>query len=48
MALEDGHVNLSSLQALYTTLEYIVNEPLMIKNGGELTKIQHNLPPKTN
>jgi hypothetical protein len=32
-------------QALQTTLEYIVNEPSMIKNGGELTEIQNN-PPK--
>jgi len=39
-------MNLSSLWALYTTLEYIVNEPSMIKNGGELTEIQQN-PPKT-
>jgi hypothetical protein len=39
-------VNLSSLQELQKTLEYIVKEPSMIKKGEELTKMKLN-PLKT-
>lgn len=44
IAWEWEHVCLLYLQALQMQLEYIVNEPSVIKNMGELTKIQHNLP----
>ena len=44
IAWEWEHVCLLSLQALQMQLAYIVNEPSVIKNMGELTKIQHNLP----
>jgi len=40
---ECRHASLSSLLALQAILEYIVNEPSMMENDGELTEIKYTL-----
>jgi len=43
ISLERRNAHLSSLCVLQTTLKYIVNEPLMKENDGELMKIEYTL-----